>query len=134
MHGGQRVEDPLGRVRVLDVVAQVVEQVVLDVEVRLETLVGQHLLDPVMEPVGPHELVVEMEWDGKSVGHGAFREIEGSQYGDVGRLDPERGPVLEANLIKRSNLRNREVLLRRLWLRPGRLVVGIDFLLCGRAY
>ena len=98
MHLGQRVIDPLGRVGVLNFVAQIIEHVVLDVEVRLEIRVGQHLLDPFMEPMGLHELVVEIEGDREPVGNGALREAESAQLRDVGGLDSERGPVLEAHI------------------------------------
>ena len=127
MHLGQRVDDPLGRLRVFYVVTQVVQHVVLDIEIRLEGRGGQHLLDPVMEPVGLHELVVEIEWDREPVGHRPRSESQSPQLRDVGCLDPERGPVPEAHIAQRCDRSDREVPLRRLGLRrPRRLVVLVD--------
>ena len=103
MHLGQRVGYPLGRVGVLDVVAQIVEHVVLDGEIRLEVRVGEHLLDPVIEPVGLHELVIEVERDREPVGHRTGGESQSPQLGDIGCLDPESGPFLEADVAQCSD-------------------------------
>ena len=127
VHRGQRVDDPLGRVRVLDVVAQIVEHVILSFEVRLEILVGQHGFDAGIEIVGLHELVIEIERDREPVGHGPHRKPQRPQHGHVGRLDAERGPIFEADLAEGGDRRDREVALRCLFSGgPGRGVVGID--------
>ena len=74
IHRGQRRYDPRGRVCVLDVVAQVLELFFLRVEVRLEIGVSEHGFDTGVEVVVLHELVVEVERDGKPVGDSALRE------------------------------------------------------------
>ena len=69
VHGGQGIDDPLRRLRVLDVVAQIIKPVILDLEVRLEVLVCQHGFNAGIEIVGLHELVVEIKRDRKPVGN-----------------------------------------------------------------
>ena len=134
MHRGQRVDDPLGRVGVLDGVAQVLEVVLLLLEVRLEVPVGQHLIYVVVEPVGLHELVVEVERDREAVRHRAIREAQRPQYREVRRLDPEGVPVVETDVAQGGDRRDREIPLGRLGLgRPRRRIVGVHFRLRRRA-
>ena len=128
MHRGQRLCNPRGCLRVLDGVAQVVEHVALDVEVRLEVGVGQYLLDPVMEPVGLHELVVEVERDCETIGYSALGKAECPENSQIGGFDPKRIPVFEADLAEWGDLRDREIALRGLGRRrSGRIVVSVDF-------
>ena len=127
VHALERFDDPLGRLPFLDLLAQLLELVLLGVEVRLEVRVGQHLLDVVVEAVVLHELVVEVERHREPVGHGPVREAQRPQNGHVRRLDPERGPVAEPDVAQGGDLGDREVPLRRLGLRRARSdVVGID--------
>ena len=133
VHGGQGVDDPLGCLRILDVVAQIIEHVILDLEVRLEVFVCQHGSNAGIEVVGFHELVVEIEWDRESVGDGPRRKTLRPQHGHVGCLDPERSPVFEADLAEGRDRRDREVSLGGLFPGgPGSRVVGIDFGAGGR--
>ena len=56
-----------GALRILDVVAQIIEHVILGFEVRLEIFVGQHVFQcRVIEIVGLHELVVEIERESRA--------------------------------------------------------------------
>ena len=128
MHLGQGVDDPLGRGRVLDSVAQIVEHIVLDLEVRLEVGVSQHGSNAGIEIVGLHELVVEIKRYRKPVGNRSKWKAQRPQHGYVGRLNAERLPVIETDLTEGLDLGDREVALRRLGLDgPRRLVVRIEY-------
>ena len=116
VHRGQRVDNPLRALRVLDVIAQVIEHVVLHIEVCLEVGVGQHGLDVVIEAVCFHELVIEVERHCEPVGDRSLRKAQRSQYSHVGRLYPERLPVPEAHIAEGCDLCDRQIALRPLGL------------------
>ena len=71
--------------------------------------VGQHLFDILVELVGFHELVVEVERHREPVGDGARREAQRSQDRYIRCFDPERVPVLEADVAERSDAGDGEV-------------------------
>ena len=76
VHLLQRRDHPVRRRRLLDLLAQLFELVLLDLEVRLKLLVGQHLFYVVIQFVGLHELVVEVERHREPVGDGTGRKIQ----------------------------------------------------------
>ena len=134
IHLDNRIDDPLRGLGILDGLAQLVELLLLVGEVRLEARLCQHGFDAGVEVVVLHEFVVKIEGDREPVGDGPVRKAERLQHGHVGRLDPERVPVLEADLAEGGDLGDGEVPLRRLRLGgPGRRVVGVDFRLGGRS-
>ena len=135
VHHGQRVDHPLRRGRVFDRLAQNLERILLNVEIRPKIRVGQHCLDAIVESVCLHELVVKIERYRKPVRNRPNWKAERPQHGHVGRLDPERLPVIEADLTEGLDRREREVPLRRVGpSRPGRREVGINFRGGGGSY
>ena len=74
-----------------------------------------------------HEGVVEVEGDGESHGRRPGGQGQRGQLGNIGRLDPEGGPVVEADVGQGGDVRDREIALQRLRGRgTPRLVVGVD--------
>ena len=156
VHGGQRVDHPLRTFGFLDHFPEVIQHLILDLEVRLESGMNQDRLDGVnqLRAGGQresvlfgalaftehllrgqggvvHELVVEVERDGEPLGHRARGKAQRPQHGHIGRLDPERAPVVEVDIAERGDLRDREVAFGDLRAGgPGRGVVRIH--LCQR--
>ena len=104
IHLGQRRDYPLGRLGILNVLAQLFEFGFLGVEVRLEIEVRQHGFDASVKAVVLHELVIEIERDGEPAGDRPLQKIERPQHGHVRRLDAERVPVIEADVAEWGDL------------------------------
>ena len=134
VHLFEGLDDPVGRGRLLDLLAQLLEFLLLLAVVRLEVRVGQHLGHIVVQVVGLHEFVVEVERHREPLGHGPLGQIELAELGRVGRLDPERVPVVECHICERRDLRDRQIPPRSLLrCRPSRGVMVVHLLLGGGA-
>ena len=120
--------------RVLDGFAQLLQPRLLRREVGAELRIREQLADGVIEAVGLHELVVEVERHRIAGGDRAGGQAERGEGRDVGGLHAVGLPVVEPDLGQRCDRLDRQVTLGHLrGGRTGRRVVRLDLALRRRA-
>ena len=98
VHGLQRVDHPLGHRALLNLLAQRLELLFLLIVIAPEILVGQHLGDIVIEPVGLHELVIEIERHRIPDRHSPHRQTQLGEFRHIGRLDTKNIPIIKRDI------------------------------------